>query len=331
MCNMTDNGNASKRTCCAPSRATDEPIRDNDATSPAGIYVGTHTVDQVTLGGTSFWMGDAFGDGAREDGETPEHAVYLDIFSMDVATVTNRDYAAFVTATGYVSDAEHHGASAVFEHHVKARSEDIEGRFPGAPWWLCVRGADWRHPAGPESSVAGLEDHPVVHVSWNDAMAYCRWTNRQLPTEAQWEHACRGGHRGRRFPWGNTLETDSGKAWPCNIWQGTFPHVNDCEDGWDATAPAEAFMPNDHGLRQMIGNVWEWCADWFDPGYYAISPITNPSGPESGTRRIMRGGSFLCHDSYCNRYRSAARSSNTPESSASNIGFRTVTQRGSVH
>ncbi|TZG41644.1 formylglycine-generating enzyme family protein [Halomonas eurihalina] len=292
---------------------------------------GRHSIAQARIDDGAFWMGDAFDEGAHEDGETPEHAVYLDAFAIDITTVTNRDYAAFVAATGYVTDAEHHGASAVFDAHLKAEPSDVEGAFPGTSWWLSVRGADWRHPAGPLSSLEGIESHPVVHVSWNDAMAYCCWAHRQLPTEAQWERACRGGGgRGMRYPWGDTLDTGQNGAWPCNIWQGQFPHFNRCEDGWDATAPANHFAPNDYGLHQMIGNVWEWCADWFDARFYDASPLSNPRGPEQGTRRTMRGGSFLCHDSYCNRYRNSARSSNTPESSASNIGFRTVFRDGRV-
>jgi formylglycine-generating enzyme len=152
-------------------------------------------------------------------------------------------------------------------------------------------------------------DHPVVHVSWNDAMAYSAWTGMRLPTEAEWEYA-----------WGDEL-TSSGE-WRCNIWQGTFPSRNTLEDGYLGTAPVDEFEPNGYGLYNVSGNAWEWCSDWFSPEYYASSPRTAPQGPEAGESRVMRGGSFLCHESYCNRYRVAARSSNTPESSSANLGFR---------
>jgi formylglycine-generating enzyme required for sulfatase activity len=174
--------------------------------------------------------------------------------------------------------------------------------------------------------VAGREDHPVVHVSWADAQAYCGWAGRRLPTEAQWERAARGGLTGARYPWGDDLlageATDPG-AWRANIWQGRFPWENDEVDGFGTTAPVRTFAPHG-GLWQAVGNVWEWCADWWDPTYYRRSPRVDPRGPDAGGARVLRGGSYLCHDSYCNRYRVAARSSNTPDSSTGNIGFRTV-------
>ena len=195
-------------------------------------------------------------------------------------------------------------------------------RVPGAPWWVGVRRADWRHPGGSLSDLDGLDEHPVVHVSWNDALAYCRWAGRRLPTEAEWERASRGGLEGARYPWGDELLPDG--VWRTNIWQGRFPVENTREDGWLTTAPVRSFPPNGFGLHETVGNVWEWCADWFDPGWYRRSPATDPTGPERGPGRVMRGGSYLCHDSYCNRYRNAARTGNTPDSSSGNTGFRTV-------
>src|SRR5699024_3400765 len=203
------------------------------------------------------------------------------------------------------------------------------GPAAGTPWWLGVKGADWAHPGGPDSSIDGLADHPVVHVSHNDALAYCTWAGRALPTEAQWEAASRGGLEGARYPWGGDFPGKGGR-WRANIWQGSFPRSNTTEDGFLTTAPVRTFAPNGYGLWQTVGNVWEWCADWFDPRYYGRSPEHEPTGAKIGMARVMRGGSYLCHDSYCNRYRNAARSSNTPDSSMGNAGFRTVTWRGSA-
>jgi len=266
-------------------------------------------------------MGDHFAEGYAEDGEGPVHAVDLAPFAIDVDCVTVRQFAAFVEQTGWATEAERQGFSAVFQLAVMARNADVIGPM-GVPWWLAVRGADWRHPFGPLSSADDFLDHPVVHVSHGDALAYCAWAGRDLPTEAEWEYAARGGLSGRRFAWGDDLMPEGRHR--ANIWQGAFPLFNSGEDGWRATAPSGSFEPNGFGLHQTAGNVWEWCRDWFSPGYYAVSPSDNPQGPATGEERVMRGGSFLCHASYCNRYRVAARSSNTPNSSASNIGFRTV-------
>ena len=268
-------------------------------------------------------MGDSSGDGWRADGETPLHEVELATFTIDATTVTNVDFARFVAATGYRTEAETFGYSAVFHPAVAAEPGDVMHPVPGTSWWLGVRGADWRHPGGRHSTIAALQDHPVVHVSWNDAQAYCAWAGRRLPTEAEWERASRGTLDGKRYPWGDELLGGDGE-WLCNIWQGTFPTVNDLGDGYLTTAPVRTYSPNGLGLWQMVGNVWEWCADWFDAGYYRRSPRRDPRGPVNGTGRVLRGGSYLCHDSYCNRYRNAARSSNTPDSSMGNAGFRTV-------
>lgn len=275
---------------------------------------------QVPIPAGTFTMGDPFGEGYPADGEVPVHPVTLPAYSMDSTAVTNAAFATFVRETGYETEAERFGYSAVFHLTVQADAADVLNRVPGAPWWLAVRGADWRHPFGPRSSSNDLPQHPVVHVSWNDAQAYCRWAGKRLPTEAEWEYAARGGLDGRRFVWGDEL-TPRGR-WMCNIWQGTFPTDNTGEDGHVATAPVKSYRPNGYGLWNMAGNVWEWCADWFAADYYERSPADDPRGPADGGQRVMRGGSFLCHDSYCHRYRVAARSSNTPDSSASNIGFR---------
>jgi formylglycine-generating enzyme required for sulfatase activity len=308
-----------KNTCCSPSRPSTPAARP-----PESLFHrnGAHVIEQVGVVAGIFLMGDANGDGNPGDGEWPVHEVSLSSFSIDATSVTNADFARFVEASGYRTEAEAFGYSAVFHLDLEAEPSDVLGRPPETPWWLGVAGADWRHPQGRKSSIEGLDDHPVVHVSWNDAQAYCRWAGRRLPTEAEWECAARGGPAGKRYPWGDELMTDG--VFNCNIWQGVFPTVNEGADGWRTTAPVRSFAQNGHGLWQMAGNVWEWCADWFDPIYYARSPRDNPPGPSSGMRRAMRGGSFLCHHSYCNRYRNAARSANTPDSSASNIGFRTA-------
>ncbi|MEE2523800.1 formylglycine-generating enzyme family protein [Pseudarthrobacter sp. J75] len=270
----------------------------------------------------TFTMGDAFAEGYPADGETPVHEVRLGGFLMDVTTVTNAMYAAFVETTGYRTEAEEYGSSAVFHLLSTAAGPDILGAASRAPWWLNIRGADWAHPTGPNSHWRDVPNHPAVHVSHNDALAYCRWAGRRLPTEAEWEYAARGGLEGRRYAWGDDLTPDGEHR--CNIWQGAFPAANTVDDGHLGTAPVRAYPPNGYGLYEMAGNVWEWCADWFLPKYYRNSPTNNPQGPTIGAGRVMRGGSYLCHDSYCNRYRVAARTSNTPESSSGNLGFRTV-------
>jgi formylglycine-generating enzyme len=311
--------------CCSPSRMPSraEPTmafgRDAaDLRPPTAEFA--HQIEQVVVPAQTYVMGDARGDGRAGDGERPVHEVDVDSFEIDATSVTNADFARFIDASGYRTEAEVFGFSAVFHLVLAADRDDIVGQPAGTPWWLGVRGADWAHPGGRHSSIEGLEDHPVVHVSWNDAAAYCTWAGRRLPTEAEWECASRGGIDGARYPWGNDLGDD----WRCNIWQGTFPSTNTLDDGWLTTAPVRSYSPNAYGIWQTVGNVWEWCADWWDPTYYAASDRLNPAGPPHGEARALRGGSYLCHDSYCNRYRNAARSSNTPDSSMGNAGFRTV-------
>jgi sulfatase modifying factor 1 len=317
------------RPCCTPSAGHPAPARP---AAPAGLLLaaGTHRVPQARIPAGRFLMGDSFDEGRPADGELPVHPVRLDSFSIDTTPVTNNDFGAFAEATGYRTEAERAGHSAVFALTLRAEPQDVLAVFPEAPWWADVRGAHWRRPYGPLSSLEGLGSHPVVHVTRTDAEAYCAWAGRRLPTEAEWEYAARGGAASLRYPWGEEL-TPGGRH-HCNIWQGDFPTLNTAEDGWVATSPVGTFPPGGHGLYDTAGNVWEWCADWFDLGYYARSPEDDPRGPEPTGLAVIRGGSYLCHDSYCNRYRTAARASNTPHSSAANCGFRTVGARetGSV-
>jgi formylglycine-generating enzyme required for sulfatase activity len=302
--------------CCGAP----DPARDGVVDRPSVIAGPRSVRGQVRIPAGTFAMGDAFGEGYASDGEVPVHAVTLPEFHMDETAVTNAQFASFVKATGHVTDAERFGTSAVFHAVVDARSADIAGPVAGTPWWTAVRGATWRHPEGPLSDVSRRPNHPVVHVSWHDASAYAAWAGKRLPTEAEWEYAARGGLDGNRYPWGDELVTRG--RWRCNIWQGDFPRSNTLEDGHLTTAPVKTYAANGYGLWNTVGNVWEWCADWFSPDYYQSSPTHEPTGPELGETRVTRGGSYLCHDSYCNRYRVAARSSSTPDSSAGNLGFR---------
>lgn len=308
--------------CCSPSLSKSADVGAR-VTQP---LPSRNTRRQILVPGGEFWMGDSFDEGYPQDGETPVHLVKLPPYYMDATAVTNTQFATFVRATGYVTDAEQLGISAVFHLAFTGARRDIAHEVAEAPWWLAVRGATWRHPEGPNSGITWRQNHPVVHVSWRDAQAYCDWVGKRLPSEAEWEYAARGGLRQARYPWGDDLDT--GGRWPCNIWQGVFPTTNTMDDGHLTTAPVKAYAPNGFGLWQMAGNVWEWCSDWFGTDYYSRSPTCSPSGPVRGERRIMRGGSYLCHESYCNRYRVAARSGNTPDSASANVGFRCANNAG---
>lgn len=277
----------------------------------------------VELAGGTFLMGTADADARLEDGETPPRPVTVGAFALDRTTVTNGQFGEFVAAAGYRTEAEAFGWAYVFKGLLskprRRRLEDKPGAtVPAAPWWLAVPGAYWKKPEGPGSSLKGRLHHPVVQVSWNDAVAYCEWAGKRLPTEAEWEYAARGGLAGKRLPWGDELRP--GGKHRCNIWQGRFPDKNTLEDGYFGTAPAKSFPANGYGLYNMVGNVWEWCADWFNVDSHRSGETA--SGPTSRASKVLKGGSYLCHDSYCNRYRVAARYANTPDSATGNMGFR---------
>ena len=324
--------------CCAASRSEERPSRssgdeaDSKTSHTAATDPATNGDDRtkamVRLDGGRFNMGTESGVGFPQDGEGPVREVTVDPFYIDKYAVTNAEFAEFVRETGYTTDADRFGWSFVFEDFVpEADHDSVFENVDAAPWWVAVEGANWLHPTGPSESVLDdreLLKHPVTHVSYRDAVAYAEWAGKRLPTEAEWEYAARGGLDQRRFPWGDELTPDGEHR--CNIWQGEFPEYNTGDDGYHRTAPVDTYEPNGFDLYNVSGNVWEWCRDWFSPDYHTTDDYdpNNPTGPDDGTQRVMRGGSHLCHESWCNRYRVAARSKNTPDSSTGNIGFRCV-------
>ncbi|WP_188761434.1 formylglycine-generating enzyme family protein [Sandarakinorhabdus glacialis] len=299
----------------------------------------------VAVRGGRFRMGAD--DGYPE--EAPAHLVEVDDFLIDSCAVTNAEFARFVAATGHVtvaemvpSAADYPGAlpetlfagSLVFQ-----KTKAPVNTRDWSQWWSLRPGANWRNPYGPGSSIDGLEAHPVVHVAYADALAHAVWAGKDLPTEAEFEFAARGGLEGATYAWGEVFRPDGRHM--ANTWQGKFPFKNSLEDGWEATAPVGSFPANGYGLHDMIGNVWEWTQDWFRPGFdgdagKACCVPKNPRGPVAGTldpsapipQRVLKGGSFLCAPSYCKRYRPAARHAESIDTSTCHIGFRCVV-RGS--
>ena len=302
---------AEARGCCGPGRGAiaGNPSPDG-AKRPRGA--GGLSSRHVDLPGGTFLMGTDDPAAIRGDGEGPVRPVTVGPFSIAATAVTVAQFAAFAQATGYRTDAEQFGWSFVFHLHLGPDHPPTQA-LASAPWWRQVHGADWRRPHGPGSSTEGREDHPVVHVSRQDAVAFCEWAGARLPTEAEWEYAARGGLEQATYPWGDEL-TPGGEH-RCNIWQGEFPVHDTAEDGWAGTAPVGTFPPNGFGLYDCAGNAWEWCADPF------LAPNASPG------EFVLRGGSHLCHRSYCDRYRVSARTGNTPDSSLSHTGFRTVLDR----
>lgn len=302
---------------CCPTR----PAHGNAAPPPAAPTPGAAAAraeGAVPLPGGRARIGTS--DPALPmDGEGPSRTVRLKPFSIERCAVTTRRFAAFVQETGHVTDAERFGWSYVF--HLFLADPGRHPALPGAEWWRAVDGADWRAPEGPYSDISDRGDHPVTHVSHRDAAAFAAWAGGRLPTEAEWEYAAQGGLTGARFPWGEA-EPDDTDHLPCNIWQGRFPAENSAADGYAGTAPAESFQPNGYGLFNMVGNTWEWTADRFRIRSLRKEARSQARSLGQEERYVIKGGSYLCHRSYCYRYRIAARSSNTPDSTTGHAGFR---------
>lgn len=253
------------------------------------------------------------------DGEGPERKVSLQDYYLEVEAVSVRRFAEFVETTGYVTESERFGMSAVFSPLLRDQTM-VTGGVANTPWWTRIDGATWNRPEGPGSSIVDRLDHPVTQVSWNDAMAFAAWVGGRLPTEAEWEHAARGGNRRRRYPWGDAEPTD--EIIFCNIWQGQFPRHNTLEDGYFGTAPARSFEPSEAGFYNLAGNVWEWSADAFKVRSLSKAAKVRNEQARKSADKVLKGGSFLCHKSYCYRYRIAARMGLSAESASSNTGFR---------
>ena len=295
----------------------------------------------IWIPGGTFWMGCAE---CEMPDTLPVHLVTVDGYWLDKTPLTNAEFAKFVQATKYLTIAERKpdpkdfpGAdpkllvpgSAVFNPPAKEISLDN-----ALAWWKYQPGANWQHPEGPKSNLTGRENHPVVHIAWDDAIAYAKWAGKRLPTEAEYEFAARGGQDRNKYSWGNELKPNG--KWAANIWQGKFPNKDLGEDGFHSTSPVTAFPPNGFGLYDMGGNVWQWCADWYRPDYFATLPqagaTKNPTGPADShdpdepklKKRVQKGGSFLCSDQYCSRYLVGSRGKGAVDSGGSNVGFRCV-------
>ena len=301
----------------------------------------------VLIKGDTFLMGSNDSEGHPD--ERPMHEVKINSFWIDITEVTNLQFKEFVDATGYVTTAEMKPdwnelkkdlppntpkpdesllvpASLVFK-----KNENITNLNNHTQWWNWVKGANWRHPGGEGTSIDGKDNHPVIHVSWFDAMAYAEWKGRRLPTEAEWEFASRGGLKNNKYSWGN----DPNLSKYANTWEGIFPKNNIKIDGFESTSPVKSYPPNNYGLYDMSGNVWEWCSDLYNFNYYSTLSNTiadNPKGPEKSfdpnepysEKRVVRGGSYLCSKSYCTGYRNSMRMKSTPDTGSMHTGFRTV-------
>ncbi|MDO5644765.1 MAG: formylglycine-generating enzyme family protein [Dermabacter sp.] len=296
-----------------------EPSAPHEAPAAPRLHPVARAIGErlVPVPAGAFLMGGADVDANPLDAEGPVRSITVPGFRIDPFLVTNEEFAAFVDDTGYVTVAEEFEWSFVFAGHLDERTRESSPLPPYTPWWRAVLGARWDQPEGPGSTVADRARHPVVHMALRDADAFARWCGLRLPTEAEWEKAARGGLEQARYAWGNDLHP--GGAHMCNIFQGEFPTHNTCADGFAATSPVGAYPPNGFGLFDVAGNVWEWCRDAWDVS------------AGEGSARVIRGGSFLCHDSYCNRYRVAARTSSGADDTSSNKGMRlAMTDSGPV-
>lgn len=325
MLDMFESFETPKKSCCTPDRDAEGSVAVDSAVAVRSATAGS-SEGMICVDARRFFMGYEGAEAFLADGEGPVREVSLDAFWLDTTAVTNAQFAEFIEHTGYKTESERFGWAYVFIGQLSAskqRKLRETQTVQGLQWWYAIDGACWKKPEGPGSTIKKRMDHPVVSVSWNDAVAYASWAGKRLPTEAEWECAARGPSVQQMFPWGSELEP-AGKH-RCNVWQGAFPQQNSAADGYAWTAPVRAYRRIDWGFYNMIGNVWEWCADAFSPTWHAKeSDATriNPQGPSTGDRRVMKGGSFLCHASYCNRYRLGARTSNTPDSATTNLGFR---------
>jgi sulfatase modifying factor 1 len=340
--------------CCSKNIPSRFPVSNTPkSTVNTGNSAKKIKTGMVWIEGGTFAMG---GDNnqARAD-EFPKHVVQVSGFFMDETEVTNQQFEAFVKATGYITTAEKDVDWEVLKKQLPANTPKPDSEMLKAAslvfkptteavdlqdygqWWKWTHQANWRHPQGPNSTIVGKENYPVVHICWEDANAYCKWADKRLPTEAEWEFAARGGLKNMPYSWGKEAP-DSGKL-KCNYWQGNFPYLNTNKDGFYGAAPVKSFAPNGYGLYDMSGNVWEWCADLYNYNYYAtfknIKLALNPNGPQKSydpdeplvSKRVMRGGSFLCSDSYCSGYRSAARMKSSEDSGMEHLGFRCVSSK----
>ncbi|UWQ17770.1 formylglycine-generating enzyme family protein [Jannaschia sp. M317] len=308
----------SAKPCCTPPRAAPPLTKGEIAVDPAAARVLKDAAAPVPGGRGLLGTHDAQ---IADDGESPLRTTRISPFRMGRNSVTNAEFADFVAATDYITEAERFGWSFVFWAQVPRSVGPTQG-IVGTEWWRRVDRANWRDINGPDTMDAAWHpDHPVVQVSWNDAQAYAKWAGGRLPTEAEWEHAARGGLRDVRFPWGNAEPNETDHT-PCNIWQGRFPETNTAADGYLTTAPAGSFSANGYGLFNMVGNVWEWTADPFRIASLKKQVKERLAGMKG--YKLSKGGSFLCHASYCYRYRIAARSGTSPDSATPHQGFRVI-------
>lgn len=283
--------------------------------------------EMVLIKGGTYQVGTNKDVGHKFDNEKSSINVSVNDFEIDVTTVTNKSFAQFVSETNYVTDSEKFGWSSVFYNLLDEETKKENERIPNIPWWYAVKKANWKNPEGPGSSIENRMDHPVVHVSHNDAVAYCQWAGMRLPTEAEWEIAAKGGTNNDMYPWGDE-KTPNG-IYYSNVFQGDFPYNNIAADGYLGTAPVKEYFPNGYGLYQVIGNVWEWCSNHARIDLEVFSEKTSQSfwkdiKGNDEQEYAIKGGSFLCHPSFCNRDRISSRNGNTASSASSNMSFRCV-------